>query len=438
MRFLNLKYFLIIVFITGLVFGIFLERQYIFPLPQIDRIINKISNRISQTRSGSWFKPNHNIYGKHLTKELEDDIRKLHSIGYMAGSKPVPDQKDVTVFDKDHAFNGYNLVVSGHKPEAVLMDMKGNEIHKWHCSASKAFPGKFKNHVPNYLTFWRRAHLAENGDLFAVFEGYGLVKLDKNSNIIWSVQNRAHHDIYLSKNGLIYALTRKATIVPQYNRKKPILEDFISILNEKGEELDRISILKALKNSSYAHVFSKMKPWGDILHTNTIELIEELPSGKKPPFKKGVILISILYLDMICAVDITKKTVIWAEFNLGRDQHQPTLLNNGNILFFNNKEAWDRSSVIEFDPFSRDITWAYHGSKDKPFYTPFNGSCQRLPNGNTLITESDPGRAFEVTPENRIVWEYINPHRAGEQREFIATLFEVVRIKKDFTKKWLD
>jgi len=37
------------------------------------------------------------------------------------------------------------------------------------------------------------------------------------------------------------------------------------------------------------------------------------------------------------------------------------------------------------------------------------GYAQRLPNGNTLITESSFGRFFEVTKQGEIVWEYVNP-----------------------------
>jgi hypothetical protein len=36
------------------------------------------------------------------------------------------------------------------------------------------------------------------------------------------------------------------------------------------------------------------------------------------------------------------------------------------------------------------------------------GNAQRLPNGNTLITESSFGRFFEVTKEGELVWEYVN------------------------------
>ena len=41
---------------------------------------------------------------------------------------------------------------------------------------------------------------------------------------------------------------------------------------------------------------------------------------------------------------------------------------------------------------------------------PFISSAQRLPNGNTLITEGSGGRLIEVTAEHEIVWEYISPY----------------------------
>ncbi len=60
-----------------------------------------------------------------------------------------------------------------------------------------------------------------------------------------------------------------------------------------------------------------------------------------------------------------------------------------------------------------------------------------MSNGNTLITESDPGRAFEVTPGKTVVWEYVNPRRSGKRKELIATLFEVVRLEPEFADRLL-
>ena len=72
-----------------------------------------------------------------------------------------------------------------------------------------------------------------------------------------------------------------------------------------------------------------------------------------------------------------------------------------------------------------------------PTYSAACGVSQRLPNGNTLITESDNGRAFEVTPDSEIVWEFYNPHRAGESDQYIATIFKMTRVPADFPLDWL-
>ncbi len=41
------------------------------------------------------------------------------------------------------------------------------------------------------------------------------------------------------------------------------------------------------------------------------------------------------------------------------------------------------------------------------FFTPFSGGAQRLPNGNTLVTESAFGRLFEVDQTGQVRWEYV-------------------------------
>ena len=48
------------------------------------------------------------------------------------------------------------------------------------------------------------------------------------------------------------------------------------------------------------------------------------------------------------------------------------------------------------------------------FFSPFISGARRLPNGNTLITEGNSGRIFQVTSEGEVVWEYVNPHVGPE------------------------
>jgi hypothetical protein len=113
--------------------------------------------------------------------------------------------------------------------------------------------------------------------------------------------------------------------------------------------------------------------------------------------------------------------------------HEPVLLDNGRMLIFDN-EGWARggaklSRALEFDPITQEIKWSYAGPPD--FHSAICGLVQRLPNGNTLITVSTEGRVIEVTPEGRVVWEFLNPHSAVVQgQERVATIFEMVRLPR--------
>ncbi|MDR1943854.1 MAG: aryl-sulfate sulfotransferase [Synergistaceae bacterium] len=88
---------------------------------------------------------------------------------------------------------------------------------------------------------------------------------------------------------------------------------------------------------------------------------------------------------------------------------------NGTSKLGQNNMHRDHSRVIEFNPVTLEVVWEYTarnaGFSDAfRFYSPYVSSAQRLPNGNTLITEGSDGRIFEVTPEHKTVWEYINPY----------------------------
>jgi hypothetical protein len=142
-------------------------------------------------------------------------------------------------------------------------------------------------------------------------------------------------------------------------------------------------------------------------------------------------------LHAIAIIDPTKESVVWALLGLWSHQHQPVFLDDGRMLIFDNTGLGKRSRVLEFDPLTKEVFWRYGEEDSEFFHTALLGSVQRLPNGNTLITESDNGRVFEVTPGHRIVWEFLTPHRTGNDDELIASLFELVRLGPDFPREWL-
>ncbi len=57
--------------------------------------------------------------------------------------------------------------------------------------------------------------------------------------------------------------------------------------------------------------------------------------------------------------------------------------------------------------------WSYSAPKKSDFYAFFISGASRLPNGNTLICSGPNGTLFEVTPDKKIVWKYVNPVKGG-------------------------
>jgi hypothetical protein len=367
---------------------------------------------------------------------------QMKSVGYLSGYKPAGKLKGVTAYVPGMAYDGLNLITSGHAQEAKLVDMTGHPVHRWTYEFGDAFPEFRDKHGPGRINpysrdFWRRSYLYPNGDLLAVYDGFGLIKLDLDSELIWAIRGGAHHDLFVDSDGSIYTLTREERFLPRFDETRPVLEDFVTVLDPDGKLIRKVSVLAAFERSPFASFLADRPDTPDILHTNSIQVFDGSHADRSPIFKRGNALISPRNIDVIAILDLEAETIVWALSGQWIAQHEPELLPNGNILLLDNKGHGGMSKVIEIDPFTQEIVWAYEGTAENGFYTETSGTVHRLPNGNTLIIESNSGRVFEVTPERQIVWEYYNPERAGEDDNLIATLFDVVRVSPDFPLDWL-
>ena len=81
-----------------------------------------------------------------------------------------------------------------------------------------------------------------------------------------------------------------------------------------------------------------------------------------------------------------------------------------------------------------EVVWSFAGTEAVPFASATCGANQRLPNGNTLITESEGGRAIEVTSAGKIVWEYYNPYRNNDSE--ISWIYEMSWLPEDTKRFW--
>ena len=59
--------------------------------------------------------------------------------------------------------------------------------------------------------------------------------------------------------------------------------------------------------------------------------------------------------------------------------------------------------------------WSYAAPFPPDWYAWNRSGAQRLPNGNTFITDSPHGHLFQVTPPGQIVWRYVNPLLGNNQ-----------------------
>ena len=207
-------------------------------------------------------------------------------------------EKGVTVYDPDLALAGYTLVTNGKFSGAWLLDMNGAVVHQWVVPFRKAFPSPshVKNPAPEEGIFWRSAWLFPNGDVIGVYEagadtlyGYGMVKVDKDSNVIWRMAERVHHGVWVDEDGKVYALGQKYM-------KERFINDFIIIASPDGKELARISIWEAMGRSEYMSELYRLKMGymheGDVFHANSIRVIGEDLDGTTPFLRKGRIMVS--------------------------------------------------------------------------------------------------------------------------------------------------
>jgi len=253
--------------------------------------------------------------------------------------------------------------------------------------------------------------------------GLALVRLDKGSNLVWSYQKNTHHDLDVGSDGRIYTRTHEIRSAPPQGLEtlpSPLIEDRIVLLDDGGHELQTISILEAIRDSEFVDVILdelKYKRDGDVLHANSVAVIEPEVAAKLSFAEAGQILVCLREINLIAVVDPGTARVVWMMRGPWHRPHDAEFLPNGNLMIFDNRGnlgPHGLSRILEVDPDTSEIVWSYAGTTDTPFFSKIRARQQRLPNGNTLITESDGGRLFEITSAGNIVWELINPVRGAK------------------------
>ena len=336
--------------------------------------------------------------GTAVTPEAEREFERIATLGYIVGIEPPPAETGVLGNEEGATFDGLTLFTCGKGPEAFLINMDGDVVHRWSAPGSE---------------YWARAHVFPNGDLLAItcFPPR-LVKLDSNSNPIWRYEGHAHHDFEVQPDGTIVLLVRSVTRRDHISGGEDILDDSVVVLDRAGREFSRLSLLEAFERAegfSQWLVDHPLPNSPDIFHTNSVQIVSLLGLT--------CALLSIRSIDTVAAIDMATGDIVWAVTGDWHAQHEAQLIDGRLLLFDNlgpgggNERPW-RSRVLEMEAGSGKVVWSF---SEPGFFSHGAGAQQRLPNGNTLITESDGGRIIEFTAV--AVREWLE--RVGVQTLFI-------------------
>jgi hypothetical protein len=386
--------------------------------------------------------------------DLPERLERLRSLPYAAVTEERvdPNISGVITYDSTKACSGYNLVCRRLELGAYLMDMGGEEVHAW----------TYPDDPPR---LWMYAELLADGDLMVIQKRKALMRLDWDSNLIWRRRIMVHHDFAFAPDSTIYV----HSFGSRMHRGFRVLFGTIVHLTATGEEIDRWSsydhldqlketmdtrsfldtVLDSLETAeagadtiggmSRQVTIRRRHDEGvilDYLHPNTLTTIQDTPLGRMDDrFKAGNLLICFRNVNQIAVMELPSMDITWAwGEGILEGPHHPTMLDNGNILVYDNGTVRKYTRVLEIDPLTGNIVWQYDGGPDNRFYSPTKGSAQRLPNGNTLICDSCNGRAIEVTRSGEIVWEWLSPEIEDGYR---AQVYRIMRYPPEMVEPLL-
>lgn len=351
-------------------------------------------------------------------------VEALMALGYVEAAEDTPPGARLGILkhDADLAFQGFTYMTStAGACSSQLVDMDGKVLRSW-------------KHEP--CMGWDNSVLLPTGEVLAVHKytvkhrtsnkmakARRLIKFSWDGEIVWEKEIVAHHDVGLTPSNRIAVLTRHVHLVPEIHPDVPIRDHFITILNQKGKVVESVSIAEIMLRSPDVYTIKKRPPRKkqgemqvELIHANTVEWMDDDALAKKHPiYAKTNVLICMRAQDSVAIIDWKKKKIVWTwGRNVLSGPHDSTVLENGNILIFDNGLKRKRSRIVELDPIAKKIVWEYKGPDDDPFFTGSMGASQRLENGSTLITVSGSARVFEVTADGEIVWDFLNPNLNDE------------------------
>ena len=261
----------------------------------------------------------------------------------------------------------------------------------------------------------------DGGLIFKGEFGTPLVKIDRNSQLVWQNQEDAfHHSIEQDYEGNFWIPTyafpfqiSKEYVGSDYGN---YFDDAIAKVSADGKILFQKSVSNILlENNLKILLFPATDDNFQVDPTHLNDIQPVLTDG--PYWKRGDLFLSLRHQSMIILYRPSTNTIIWkSEGHMSAqhdvnilDDHRISIFNNNAIEFFNRVEVDGHNEVVIYD-FKTDSYSKYFDESivKHDIRTITQGKSRILDNGDLFIEDQNYGRLSYFNKDGSLQWQYVN------------------------------
>jgi len=357
------------------------------------------------------------------------------------------------LYEPDLVYEGITILDQLWYGYIFAIDLSGKII--WFIDSNQSFDDGYQYK----LGF---TYFLDNGNILGYADGRDnnvpgrAFEMDINNNLVWQGPGSlegigVHHDVIRLSNGNTMALASQDMLLPIPDADWPIeveniiwRGDRIIEWDQDGNEIWVWSCFDYFSQDDWDYnqiINSFGLGFYDWTHSNAI-WYDELDN---------VVYLSVRYLNRVTKIDYNTRNVVWnmgentssGDAEVGNDlnfsmQHAVKVLENRNLMIYDNGNdnipLLSRGleiSITETDSIPMaEIVWEYQLSD-----TVSSGKmsdCDRLPNGNSLLTSTHTSHLLEVSSDNQKVWEVLpyqefSTYRGERKAGLYPQLFSVIQ-----------
>jgi len=249
-----------------------------------------------------------------------------------------------------------------------------------------------------------------------IFNNYlsPLIKVDKNSKLIWGVNGIFYHSIEYDADGNVWvsSIIKPSPFLPDL--LNDYQDDAITKISPNGKLLFRKSVAQILVENGYRTLLLGVGTYEkDLLHLNDIQ--PALSSGNY--WIKGDLLISLRNKSTVFLYRCSTNKILWLKTGPWLNQHDVDFIDSGRIGIFGNNTVRVFGADRLVDGYNEEYIFNFKTNTTETPYTEFlkkatvstrtQGRSDVLPNGDLFVEETNNNRLLRGSKKD-IIWQYVD------------------------------